>query len=84
MTARSPSAAAPAASSTSAPPRRCGTPQQRRRRRVAQPQALDLALEADEVARLQLVQELRARAAAGTPWASSSAGYSAASPSPIR
>ena len=47
----------PGASSTSAPPRRCGSASS-----SGTPKRLDLALEADEVARDELVQDLRPRA----------------------
>ena len=50
----------------------------------ASPQPPDLALQPDEVARDELVQDRRRAPPAGTPSASSSAGYSDASPSPTR
>ena len=57
-----------------------GRAQQALARRPAQP---DLALQADEVARDELVQQAR-RASPGMPASASSVGYSAASPSPMR
>ena len=69
-------------SSTSGPPRVRGT-RSSSPIGVAQPQAAELALDADEVPGHQLGPG-SAPAAAGTPSASSSDGYSEASPSPIR